>query len=383
MQAGGDGPAGLVLRRGGKARLRFPATMESHKAPDLSRLRNEWKRWAGDPFRRPRLTDTSPLPARPRYQTLDLARGVAIIAMVVFHVAWDLYYYGFSSVDVTTAPGWVVFQKAILTSFLALVGAGLWLGHGERIRWRSFWRRWVLIAGAAVLVTAGTVWMLPDYFVFFGVLHAIALFSLAALPLLALPTWAQAGLGTTIVAVSFAFTDPIFTERWLAWIGFWPISPPTSDVVPIFPWFGVVLLGIAAIRISRARPEGRRLLEARSDEPIVVGLAWMGRWSLVIYLVHQPLIIGALWVLMQMQGQPVMPAPAPVVTTEATAFTESCRASCLAAAGSPEQCAAYCGCALEEVIEGDLWAALAAVERTAEQQLAVDGVTRICREMSR
>lgn len=331
----------------------------------------------------PPLTDLSPLPSRSRYQALDMARGLAIVAMVVFHVGWDLYYFGFSDIDVTTAPGWVVFQKAILSSFLLLAGAGLWLGHGERIRWRSFWRRWVLIASAALLVTAGTVWMLPEYFVFFGVLHAIALFSLMALPLLGLPAWAQAGIGAAIVAVSFAFTDPIFTERWLAWIGFWPVSPPTSDVVPIFPWFGVVVLGIAAIRIARASGIGRRLLEIRSDEPAVRGLAWMGRWSLVIYLAHQPLIIGVLWALMQLQGQPVMPTPTPPLSTEAAAFSESCNASCLGAEGSIEQCAAYCGCALDEVIGNDLWSALAAPQRTAEQQLAVDSVTRLCREMSR
>lgn len=320
---------------------------------------------------------------KPRYQLLDLLRGLAIIAMVVFHVGWDLYYFGFSPVDVTTEPGWVVFQKSILTIFLWLVGAGLWLGHGAAIRWRAFWRRWLLLVVAALLVTAGTLWLLPDYFVFFGVLHAIALFSLMALPLLRLSALVQLAIGAVIVAVSFAYTNPAFTDRWLAWIGFWPVSPPTSDVVPIFPWFGVVVLGIAEFRLLAATALGRRLLALHSNLPIARGLAFLGRWSLPIYLVHQPLIIGVLWVLMQLQGQPVMPAPAPNLNTEASGFLQSCTSSCAAGGGTTEQCNAYCDCALDQIASQDLWTAVASPDRTAAEQLAVDGVTRLCREMSR
>lgn len=328
------------------------------------------------------MSDLTAAATKPRYQLLDLLRGIAILAMVVFHIGWDLYYFGFSPVDVTTDPGWVVFQKSILTTFLLLVGAGLWLGHGARIRWRAFWRRWLMIAVAALLVTAGTLWLLPDYYVFFGVLHAIALFSLLALPLLRLPAWGQAAIGTAIVVLSFAYTNSAFTDRALAWIGFWPVSPPTSDVVPIFPWFGVVVLGIAAIRILAATGFGQRVLALRSDLPVARGLAFLGRWSLPIYLVHQPVIIGALWVLMQLQGQPVMPAPAPNLSTEAAGFLESCNASCTTGGGTAEQCAAYCGCALDEIASEDLWSAVSSHTRTAAEQLAVDGITRLCREMS-
>jgi uncharacterized membrane protein len=331
----------------------------------------------------PNVSDLSPPAAKPRYQLLDLLRGIAILAMVVFHVGWDLYYFGYSPVDVTTDPGWVIFQKAILTSFLLLVGAGLWLGHGAAIRWRAFWRRWLFVAVAALLVTAGTLWMLPDYYVFFGVLHAIALFSLMALALLRLPAWGQAAIGVAIVALSFAYTNPAFTDRTLAWIGFWPVSPPTSDVVPIFPWFGVVILGIAAIRFLTSSAAGQRLLALRSTLPIARGLAFLGRWSLLVYLVHQPLIIGALWVLMQLQGQPVMPAPTPNLNTEATGFLESCTSSCAAGGGTADQCTAYCDCALDQIASQDLWSAVASPNRTAAEQLLVDGVTRLCREMSR
>ena len=317
-----------------------------------------------------------PRPARSRYQLFDVARGVAILAMVVFHVAWDLYYFGFSPVDVTTDPPWVIFQKTILTGFLLLVGGGLVLGHGSGIRWRAFWRRFGILIVAALLVTAGTYWMFPEYFVFFGVLHAIALFSLMALPFLRLSGWQVMLAGVALVLVSFTYTDPVFTERSLAWIGFWPISPPTSDVVPIFPWFGVVLIGMGGMQLLLASPLAARLGAFESREPVLHGLAFLGRWSLPFYVLHQPVIIGILWALLQLQSPVLMP---PVESSEAVGFTTSCEQSCVGAGGAAGQCTRYCSCALDQIESGNLWDAVNAAGRSPEQQVRIEALTKLCR----
>jgi uncharacterized membrane protein len=319
-------------------------------------------------------------PPRQRYQVFDIARGVAILAMVVFHVAWDLYYFGLSPVDVTTDPPWVVFQKTILTSFLLLVGGGLVLGHGSGIRWRVFWRRFAILLVAALVVTAGTYWMFPDYFVFFGVLHAIALFSLMALPALRLTGWQAALLGTAVVLVSFTFNDPIFTQRQLAWIGFWPVSPPTSDLVPILPWFGVVLIGIGGMRLLLASPVAVRLQTIQSRQPLARGIAFLGRWSLPFYVLHQPVIIGILWALMQLQS-PVLTPPI-AQTDQAVGFSASCQQSCEVAGGEASHCTRYCSCALDQIEAGNLWDAIDLANRTAEQQVRIDALTKLCRAMA-
>lgn len=316
--------------------------------------------------------------ARPRYQLLDILRGVAIIAMIIFHIAWDLYYFGYSSVDVTTETGWVIFQKFIVSSFLLLVGAGLVLAHGRAIRWERFWRRFAVVVVCALLVTAGTYWMFPEYFVFFGVLHAIALFSLAGLAFLRLPVPLVAAVGIAVIAANFLYNDPAFSSRELGWIGFWPTPPPTSDVVPIFPWFGVVLLGVAGMRLLLASRFIDDLGRFSSSEPLARGLALMGRWSLVIYVLHQPLIIGVLWGLTQLQA----PVLSPPVLTEAQAFVQSCAQSCLATGSDGARCERYCGCAVEQVEIGNLWEAVAAADPTPDQRAQFGGIANLCSAMA-
>jgi uncharacterized membrane protein len=309
----------------------------------------------------------APVPRRPRFLLIDAARGVAIMAMVVFHFAWDLYFLGFISLDISTDPWWTAFQKAIVSSFLFLAGVSLWLGHGGGIRWRSFWRREAILVLAAIAVSIGTWLAFGDYFAFFGVLHAIALCSLLALPFLRFPAVVTAGIGALVVALPLIFSHPAMRERWLAWIGFWPVSPSTADIVPVFPWLGVMLLGLAAAK----------LLAGRSfwTLPAPRWLAWLGRWSLVIYLVHQPVMYGALYGLSS-----IMPA----VSEErrATDFVENCRAAQLAAGIEPLTAERYCGCALEQVETGNMWEMLTR-ERSAEDELEVQSMMGLCEAMSR
>ena len=85
------------------------------------------------------IADQAPV-KRPRLPVIDIARGVAIVAMVIYHLSWDLSYYGFIPVDVGYDPGWVFFARSILFSFMFLVGVGLVLGHGDGVRWKNFWR---------------------------------------------------------------------------------------------------------------------------------------------------------------------------------------------------------------------------------------------------
>ena len=86
----------------------------------------------------------------------------------------------------------------------------------------TFWRREAILVAAAIAVSIGTYIAFGEYFAFFGVLHAIALFSLLALPFLRAPLWLVALVAAAVIVAPFLWTDPAFINPWLAWIGFWP-----------------------------------------------------------------------------------------------------------------------------------------------------------------
>jgi uncharacterized membrane protein len=306
-----------------------------------------------------------------RYALVDLTRGLAIIAMVVYHLAWDLYYLGFTTTDVMTEPGWIALQRSILSCFLLLVGAALVLGHGSGIRWRAFWRRFAVLVAAAALVSIGTYVIFPDYFVYFGVLHAIAAFSLCALPLLR-RLWLLLAVAAPFLLAPALISIPEFSDRRLAWIGLWAETPQTTDIVPFFPWFGVVLLGAAGMRMLLASPWQGVLASWRPRR----GRSWLaaaGRWSLLIYLLHQPLLFGGLSLLAQ-----VMPPPA----STGEAFVASCESECASNGSAAPYCQRYCSCALDVVEREDLWSLLNSAATTQEGQEALASVRRLCSAMA-
>lgn len=307
---------------------------------------------------------------RPRLPVIDIARGVAIIAMVFYHLCWDLAFYRFIPVDVGFDPGWVFFARTILFAFMFLVGVGLVLGHGDGVRWRSFWRRWLFVVGGAALITIGTWFAFPDSFVYFGVLHAIALTSVLALPFLFTPLWLTGFVAAAVIGLHFGFADPLYNQKVFSWIGFWVVPPPTNDLVPVFPWFGVVLLGVLTMRLVRGSAVELWMAAIQPRHGAARVLGWMGRWSLVIYLVHQPLLLAV-----------IMPLSMAMGTQEASRdmeFLNSCQMSCEESGTTAALCAIYCQCGLEGVKRDDLWEPVFTGLVSAEDQAKLDANNRQC-----
>ncbi|WIY53465.1 heparan-alpha-glucosaminide N-acetyltransferase [Devosia sp. YIM 151766] len=307
---------------------------------------------------------------RPRLPIIDIARGVAIVAMVIYHLCWDLSYYGFMPVDVGYDPGWVTFARSILFAFMFLVGVGLVLGHGHGMRWRGFWRRWLFLAGGAGLITLGTWLTFPESFVYFGVLHAIALFSILALPWLFTPLWLTGLVAVAVIGLHFLYRDPLFNAVPLSWIGLWETPPLTNDLVPVFPWLGVVLLGVIAARLVRGSAVEARLAAIQWRNRPALLLGWMGRWSLVIYLVHQPLLLAVI--------MPLSMATGMQNAGRELEFLNSCQASCEATGTSAALCAIYCQCGLEGVERDDLWEPIFSGRVSAAEQAQLDANNRQC-----
>ena len=235
-----------------------------------------------------------------RIPLVDAMRGAAIVAMVIYHLAWDLSYFGFVAVNVQVDRGWTIFARSIAGTFMLLVGVSLVLAHHGGFQPRPFLHRLAVVLAAAALVTLVTWYLFPTSFVFFGILHAIAVSSVLALPFLRLPLTLVVVGGAFALAAPSLLAGPVFDAPWLWWLGLMSFTPTSNDYVPIFPWFGLVLAGTVATRLLLR-------LTARQDRlhwssPPFKPLVWIGRHSLVIYLLHQPALFGSLSLLHQVVG---------------------------------------------------------------------------------
>ncbi|MDP3896042.1 MAG: heparan-alpha-glucosaminide N-acetyltransferase, partial [Mesorhizobium sp.] len=154
-----------------------------------------------------------------RIAWIDVARGVALVAMAVYHFTWDLEFFGYVDPGLTAVGGWKLFARGIASSFLVLVGVSLLLSHGAGVRWASFGRRFAMVLAAALAVSIATYLATPGSFIFFGILHEIAFASLAGLLFLRLPPLVTLAAAAAVIAAPFVFTSALFDAPWWWWTG--------------------------------------------------------------------------------------------------------------------------------------------------------------------
>lgn len=235
-----------------------------------------------------------------RIGAIDIARGVALVAMTIFHFCWDLAMFRLINPEVMTSPAMIWFARSIAGSFLFLVGFSLVLAHSKGINWPGFFYRLALIVGAAALITSVTYFATPEAYIYFGILHSIAVASVLGLAFLNLD-WRV----TITIALIFLFgrsmlsTPALDAPVWW-WTGLSVNFADSNDYVPIFPFFGMVLLGVAGARLASASGTLQKFNRLDGNNAISRLLEFIGRNSLAYYLLHQPVMLailsGFLWV---------------------------------------------------------------------------------------
>ncbi len=227
-----------------------------------------------------------------RFECLDALRGLAIVWMAAYHFAFDLNHFGLLQPPVRphVDAAWVLHRTLILGLFLFCAGLGQAVALQAGQGWPRFWRRWAQIAGCALLVSLGSWLVFPRSWIAFGVLHAICVMLIAARLLAPLRAWLWP-LALALLLLPALWRHELFNAPWLSWTGLVTRKPITEDYVPLLPWFGVVLAGLAAGQGLLAR---RRAWFSGALPAALRPLAALGRWSLSFYMLHQPLFFGLL-----------------------------------------------------------------------------------------
>lgn len=232
-----------------------------------------------------------------RIQSIDYLRGLAIISVLVYHFCFDLNYFGFVKLDFNL--WWVlIFEFVTQTVFLGLVGISVFLvwqkkQYEDFVRFQAK-RFWILIF-FSVLISCLTAYVFEEEFVRFGVLHLIA-FSIFILTLLVRSKLAQwISLLIFLLGSFYLWQYPVFLDgEWFVALGIHPLRFASVDYFPIFPWFLIPLIAFMTAKywVSLFQAIDNRI---KFGAKLSNGVIYLGRRTLWVYLIHQPILFGFLW----------------------------------------------------------------------------------------
>lgn len=245
-----------------------------------------------------------------RFWEVDAMRGFALGLMLVFNWSFALRF--LDIVDLVSRENWVywwAFPRFIGFLFVFIVGVSLTLSvnrlrhrRQESWRWislRKYPRRGLWIFALGLGITAVTFLLYPDRYIYFGVLHLIGVSILLSVPFLT-RAWESLLAGVAIIVASvWVGTIPV-DSRLLGAIGF-DAQVPALDYFPLFPWTGVVLLGIWTGHVLF--PDGHRRISvppvdgSRTWAGMAKLMQFLGQRTLILYLGHQPALIFLLLLL--------------------------------------------------------------------------------------
>lgn len=233
-----------------------------------------------------------------RFWEVDVARGAAILMMALYHFVYDLETFAGYGVNATSGF-WARFADATAFSFVFLVGVSLTLSfsrakkrHPGRGLFGKYLLRGARIFGYGMVLTVFS-WVVGMGLILFGILHLIGVSIILAYPFLRFKTL-NLILGLLIIGIGvYMQTRGFYSESpWLLPLGVIPTDIPMPDYRPLLPWFGVVLIGVFAGNLVYG---GGRKITGGTDRPMAVApLGFLGRYSLLVYLIHQPVIVALL-----------------------------------------------------------------------------------------
>lgn len=229
---------------------------------------------------------------------LDTIRGTALLSMILYHASWDVVYLFGADWSWYRSDGAYVWQQSICWTFILLSGYCFHLG-------RHRLRRGLLAFGGGLLVMAVTRVAMPDTPIFWGILSLLGSAALLTIPLhrLFAKIPARAGLALSFClfllfrdvssgwlgfegARILALPEGLYANLFTACLGFPAAGFYSSDYFPLLPWMFLFWSGYFLYRL---RPE-----DPCRELPRIPVITFLGRHSLVVYLLHQPAVYAVL-----------------------------------------------------------------------------------------
>ena len=232
------------------------------------------------------------------FDFIDMSRGFAILLMFIYHFSFDLDYYGFIQQNFYQDAFWINFRTIIVTLFLTIVGISLYLASYRGLNKKRFRQRLLLLIIYSLLVSISSWGMYPKAMVFFGILHFIAVASILGLLFIKVGI-VNLFLGVAFIILPQVISHTFFDQPYLQWLGLMTELPVTVDYVPMLPWFGVVLVGMYLGEKLTQLPAESFLVRWQNKNYFSQILSLGGRYSLHIYMLHQPLFLGILYIISQ------------------------------------------------------------------------------------
>ena len=232
-----------------------------------------------------------------RIWELDVLRGVCILGMVVVHLIYDLQTF-FSLPFLADSQLFDLIKQWGGVLFLLISGICVTLGSHPV-------RRGLIVFACGLICSAVTAGMYflnmadKSIIIYFGVLHCLGVCMLLWPLFKRLPVWALGLLGLGLTALGLWISGNVVVDfPWLIPLGLVPGDFASSDYFPLLSNLGFFLVG-AFLGKTLYRKKETLLPRVNPANPVLAFFTRLGKWSLPVYLLHQPIITGLLYLILE------------------------------------------------------------------------------------
>lgn len=232
-----------------------------------------------------------------RIWELDVLRGVCILGMVAVHLIYDLQTF-FSLPFLADSQLFAIIKQWGGVLFLLISGICVTLGSHPV-------RRGLIVFACGLVCSAVTAGMYAlhmadkSIIIYFGVLHCLGVCMLLWPLLKRLPVWALGLVGLGLSVLGLWISGNVLVDfPWLIPLGLVPGDFVSSDFFPLLPNLGFFLVG-AFLGKTLYRKKETLLPRVNPANPVLAFFTLLGKWSLPVYLLHQPLITGLLYLILE------------------------------------------------------------------------------------